>query len=876
MTPDGVTMKTSVGGLRIHAAAAYQRVIADPGAYGPEAARLVERARAARDPEALVAALRAYGWYERLNLRHDDALRLLNEAARLARRHGLTVPLAEVLTSRGAVLHELGRLPAAQRDFDRAGALHAPRLDVDLAVQQAALHQNTGRPAAAAQLYRAILAAAGTPAITRAKAANNLGLIEGDGGRYRVALDCFHAALDAAGEVGPAAVAMATGGLAWGTVQAGRLAEGLARYDEAVRLWTAADLPTAELHGDYADVLADLRLLPEAADQARRALAELDGQPLMAAEAQLRWARLALLTGDHAAAVEAAEAAAARLAAQGRAGWAGRARIIALDARRRGGQLRPSDVALAARATDAMERAGMAAVAVEARLIAGRVAAELGRPRVAVHSWTRAYALSHGTPVRPRMNGRVAAALAARSEGRPDAVLRHARAGLTDLAGHRAALASAELRALASGHGAELGALGLTALVGTGTPTQVLHWMERTRAAALAVVDPAPVAGLEDEVQVLRGLQVELRRIRSELRPEPPELVARLTAVEGRIRRRAWQRTADLPAGSQRLPGVGELRRALAGRPLVEYEVLEGRLLAAVLEPRRTRLVRLGPLDDVRDRLDWLLFALRRLTRASTAPVAVDAARAMATSALADLRTLLVTPLGLPPAAGVVVCPVRDLQRAPWSALLDLPVSVAPSAGLWLRSARQVPVTDRVALVAGPDLPGALAEVRELSRRYPDAVVLVPPDSRLGPVAAAVDGAALAHLACHGLLRADNPTFSALLLADGQVTLHELDQWVRPPHRLVLASCRSGSDVSYPGNESLGFVGTLLARGTAGLVASTVDVPDLGSTPLLRLLHEALPGRGLADGLFAARGALAPDDPADFVSRCAYTAYGAG
>ena len=37
-------------------------------------------------------------------------------------------------------------------------------------------------------------------------------------------------------------------------------------------------------------------------------------------------------------------------------------------------------------------------------------------------------------------------------------------------------------------------------------------------------------------------------------------------------------------------------------------------------------------------------------------------------------------------------------------------------------------------------------------------------------------GPSLAHLACHGRLRADNPSFSALELVDGQLTVHELDR----------------------------------------------------------------------------------------------------
>ena len=83
----------------------------------------------------------------------------------------------------------------------------------------------------------------------------------------------------------------------------------------------------------------------------------------------------------------------------------------------------------------------------------------------------------------------------------------------------------------------------------------------------------------------------------------------------------------------------------------------------------------------------------------------------------------------------------------------------------------------------------------------------------------------LAHMACHGRLRADNPAFSSLQLHDGLLTLHEMEIRRIAPHRMVLAACDSAVDTAYEGNELLGFVSALMARGTCGLVASIVVVP---------------------------------------------------
>ena len=60
------------------------------------------------------------------------------------------------------------------------------------------------------------------------------------------------------------------------------------------------------------------------------------------------------------------------------------------------------------------------------------------------------------------------------------------------------------------------------------------------------------------------------------------------------------------------------------------------------------------------------------------------------------------------------------------------------------------------------------------------------------------------------------------------------------PHRVILAACESGNDVSFEGNEMLGFVSTLMARGTAGVLASSVVVPDQDLLSLMTALHTAI------------------------------------
>ncbi len=154
--------------------------------------------------------------------------------------------------------------------------------------------------------------------------------------------------------------------------------------------------------------------------------------------------------------------------------------------------------------------------------------------------------------------------------------------------------------------------------------------------------------------------------------------------------------------------------------------------------------------------------------------------------------------------------------------------------------------------------------------------MLRPEVSTAHAVVSALADADLAHLACHGTPRADNPMFSSLLLADGPVTVQELHGAGVAPHRLILASCHSGADVAYLGDEVLGFVSTMLAQGTAGVVASIAAVPDVAAIDLMLELHRGLrEGMTLARALHAARGRIDRDSPEGFVNWCTFSAHGA-
>ncbi len=870
-----------VDGLVIHARRLADQALSDPVVVGDDARRLVAAAERHRDRRALVLGLLALAISHRFQMAHGEAVRLLNRAARLSRGLADAQLEVEVLAARAVALHESGLVDRARRDIDEGLRLlgaGTARLDGDrarlhayLELQRALLDHNAGRHHAAEARYRQIIARGCGSDDIELRVLNNLAIALASRGVYDEALAFSRRSIEVATRLGPAVAAIASQTHAWIVVRQGRLVQGMAEFDEVALAYERAGIPLGEFHIEVSDAMADLRLLPEAISAAQASADALAtaGVWLMWVEAQVRLARLHLAEGNAHRARELADCAATRSRAQRRVGWTDRARLVGVQARLDAGEAAAADALAARRAARRFEGSGDVVDATQAYLLAGQVALATGRLVIARTDLSSAGRIAARGPLLLRVRGHLALATAARIDGDRAAVLHEARSGLRDLAEHRAALPTMELRALASGHGAELGEIGLAELLRDGTPAQVVRWMERTRAAAilarLPVLEPEPGPDPRQGPVALESLLPAATRGV----PGGRDPVRRLGALPP-------VRTGG-EATWTAVPGLARLRAGLDGRVLVETGLCEGRYVAVVVHRRGARVVDLGPRGAVEEPLHALVFALRRLASPRSS-AAADAARINAEVRLRVLREVLVAPLGVAPDDELVVAPVGPLHGVPWSALHDGPVSLAPSATAWLATAGaavRLGAAETV-LVAGPGLLGAQEEVDALAAVHPHARVFDAATSLVAPVSRALATADLAHLACHGVPRADNPMFSSLVLADGAVTVQELHRAGVAPRRLVLASCHSGADVAYAGDEVLGFVSAMLARGTAGVVANIAAVPDVEVVDLMVALHRRLAaGETMARALHAARGEIDRATPAGFVNWCTFGAHGA-
>ena len=892
---DDLSHAAPAAGPAALAAQAHELVGADPKHARGLAQQALDAALTTADHDTASVAQRALGM---ISIELDDAptaVGHLRAAIATAQRGGARLRVAEARMSLAFALINQGEATealrqarlATRRDAGDSATLHS---------QHALILERLGRNDAALDAYAQglqIVRRTGDRT-TEAKLLCNRGVLHAFSGALRAADADLRASERLAEQLGLSLMAATIRqNIGWVTALRGDLPQALADLDAAEPLIAAAG---GTRHGlfefERSYILLSAGLAREAMASARRAVELLEATAMGAelAEARLALAEAALANGDPDGARAAAEQARRDFRRQRRPEWAALAEHVAVRAALHSSGASAELLRRARRAAADLQAGGKHTAALNARVLVARIALALGRRAQAARELEAVSHARRDGPVTLRVGAWHAEALRRHAEGDATGALRALRAGLDVLESHRLSLGATELRTGATVHGNALAALGQRLALESGRPAAVLAWAERGRAGALW---QRPVRPPGDD-----ALAADLAELRTVLAasagaepgsPEARRLTRREAELEASIRRRA--RHASGPgAGVAATAGSGgpapaDLRAALGPRALVEFLDAGASLVAVVVCDGRTGLVTLGAVEEAQRELGALRFALRKLARGGGSAASRAVARANAEHAAARLDALLLAPLAARIGGReLVLVPTGELHAVPWPALPSCAaraLSVAPSAALWLRAARGAPAAAaraRLVFAAGPGLPDAAAEVGELAARHPTATALLGDHARVGAVAAALEDADRAHIASHGVFRADNPLFSSLQLADGPLTVYDLERLRAGPREMILSSCDGGVTAVRPGDELMGFSAALLALGTSALTASVMPVPDEPTQRLMLALHECLDdGDEPAPALMRARArALDRDADADYATAAGFVCFGAG
>lgn len=674
------------------------------------------------------------------------------------------------------------------------------------------------------------------------------------------------------GRDGDQIVGFARHNLGFAAARSGDLPTALAAFEESERTLRALGVDTSPAVPDRAEALLAAGMVDEAATLLTRALPSLrDGAPALWPEVALLLAR-ALRAADRtddavAHALDAAEA----FRVQARPGWELLARTTHALAALPAGAIAPADALTVA---DRARAAGWVEAAVEVRATVTGLLAATAPDRAG-----DVLAVIDGDDTSLGLATRLAVAEArialARATADPAALLQHAETAMADLDEHRALLGASELRANVSRHAERVLSQAALAAVELGDLDQALAWVDRVRSQALdhPPVVPPDDAELADALGRLRVVADAITRGRAggedvtALETERSELEQR---VRDRTRTARGHGITDVETGT-RAPGTIE----------VAWLNLDDHLVALVADDSGTRRLELeADTEAIGAELDALGFAMQRVGRSRAPGRRRDLAARSLEHSLAALDAALVAPLGLPDDGAVVLSPTSVLFDVPWSglpSLLDRAVAIAPSLRLARRPARQ-DVGGGTLLVEGPRLDHARAELDALTDVVADPRVVLGQDATVAAARDVLPQARIAHLACHGVFRADNPQFSSLELADGPMFVYDLEALPRVPPLIVLSACQTGRSAVHAGDELLGVTASLLAMGARHVVAALADVPDDLSAVLMVAFHEAVAtGASPAAALTRARDVLLADhdEPAARLTAAAFACVGA-
>jgi len=645
----------------------------------------------------------------------------------------------------------------------------------------------------------------------------------------------------------------------------------LRRYDEAARRFAEQDVSAPALFIDRAELLLSARLLPEARQQIELGVSSLEasGNSLDLAEARLLLSQVALAQKDLAVAATSARAARRQLVRQGRSRWASLARFVESQSRWAGGAP-PGRVAQEAAAVAcSLEEEGWRLPGLECRLLGARAALSADDGAFAQVLLAGADGRARSGPSAQRVRAWYGEALGRLAAGNRAGAMSALRAGLSVAEDHRATLGATELRVRTATEVSELAELGLGLAFESKNALAVLRWSERWRAGALRSPRATPPSDerLASMLAALRDTVGRLERASSGSEDEE-SLVARQRALEGAIRQHSRGTDGDY-ARARGFPDPSALREAIGESILVEYVEQAGELYA-VIGRRRFRLQYLASATATETERLSVQFALGRLARRRSSQRSLDAAAALLERSCRRLAKLVFEPLARDiDGRDLIVVPTGALHALAWALLPGLrgrTLTVSPSASLWYarqsgttRASRPVAAGAAV-LVAGPRIAQAEEEIGRIRAAcYPGAHVLQGSASTARAVVRALEGRRLAHVAAHGTFRADNPQFSALELADGPLTVYDLERIARPPQWMVLSACDAGRSAVHPGDELMGTSAALLALGTRAIVSSVAPVPDEAVSEVMVNLHSELArGRGLASALATAQARALP------------------
>jgi len=337
------------------------------------------------------------------------------------------------------------------------------------------------------------------------------------------------------------------------------------------------------------------------------------------------------------------------------------------------------------------------------------------------------------------------------------------------------------------------------------------------------------------------------------------ELRARTRQLESELmvlRRRDSGALAQSESGT-----IARMQESLpAGTLLAEYFEARDVFYVFLLSRDGLEAVRLGSSIPVRQTLKLLQFQLGKFKLPGGIHGVDTTSNTAVQHHLRELYQFLIAPVEsrLASCQRLMIAPHRGLHGLPFAALHDgsgdlvdrFLVSVIPSGSVLANSRRRRAGGQGalVLAVADPHAPQIAEEGQFVATMLPGCRLLMGEQASLEAFRTLAPGLRILHLAAHGIFRRDNPWFSSIRLADGHLSVMDLQSLDLNVDLVCLSACNTGSAVPIGGDELMGLVRGFLQAGARSLLASLWEIDDRSTMEFMRVFYERFAtGVGVAE-----------------------------
>lgn len=220
---------------------------------------------------------------------------------------------------------------------------------------------------------------------------------------------------------------------------------------------------------------------------------------------------------------------------------------------------------------------------------------------------------------------------------------------------------------------------------------------------------------------------------------------------------------------------------------------------------------------------------------------------------LYHLHQLLLKPLSnFLVAERLIIAPHGQLHSVPFQALFDgetylieiKEVSYIPSATALYRiltqSVKPRSGSPMILSVTEPAIPYVQVEIERLAELFPQATIYRDVQATTDHLLREYSQPPLLHISTHATFRSDNPRFSGLKLADGWLTVNDLDHLTTVAPLVTLSACETGQNHVMTGDELIGFWRGFFQAGARSLLVGLWPVVDQATAHFMALFYKAL------------------------------------